>query len=96
MKLLDKYLKAGEDLGKYFEEEGFTWYGVCDYRSDYWKVEGDSVGWSVDKQNCIEEDRNYYEEEIITISRKKELTAILIKDWAGKSWNIFDSNKEIK
>lgn len=90
-KLIDNYNSSLEALSEYFEIDNFGSYIIQECAEDYWKVEGDSIYFGENSDDFE------YEQEIKEISRKEDITAVLVEnDFGGDDyWCIFYTKNEV-
>lgn len=96
MKLLEDYIKALEELEKYFGIDNLNYYAL-EIKDDYFSIIGNTtVGWADTEKDLEDEDGKYYESDIIQVVKKEELTAILIRnDFGGDNyWAVFKTENK--
>jgi len=91
-KLIENYNSSLEALSEYFEIANFQNYVIQECAEDYWQAEDNYIYFGTNPENFE------YEQEFRQISRKEELTAVLVEnDFGGDDyWNIFYTKNEIK
>jgi len=99
MKLIQNYEKSCKDIAEHVGYEGrienytiSTEFINCFFT---FFAEIEEIGWAEDKEDVIEQDREYYQEEVIKLYRGNELTLALI-DCDGKYWIAFKTENDIK
>lgn len=96
MKLLENYIKALEDLEKYFEVDDLNYYAI-EVRYDYFSIfDDEEISFAETEEELENQDDEYYRESIRKIVEKEELTLVLIDNNMGGDnyWIIFKNENK--
>lgn len=85
MKILEDYINAIEALEEHFGVENLSEFAI-EIKDDYFYISDDmdEVSWAETIED-LEDNRDYYLEEIKTITTTEELTLVLVMDCFGGS-----------
>ncbi len=96
MKLLENYIKAVEELEKYFGIDNLNYYALY-MNDDYFSIfDGEEIGWAETEEDLENQDGEYCQEAIRKAVEKEELTLVLIdNDMGGDNyWIIFETKNK--
>ena len=96
MELLENYIKALEELKKYFGIDDLNYY-TLKIKDDYFSIfDGEEIGWAETEEVLKNRGGDCYEASTIEVIEKEELTLVLIdNDMGGDNyWIIFETKNK--
>lgn len=96
MEILENYNKALEKLQEYFGVDNLGCYAIEEKDEPFTIFAGEEIGWADTEKDLEERDGEYYQEAIIQLVEKEELTLVLVDtDMGGDNyWIIFKSENK--
>ena len=83
MQLIENYNKAVKELEEYFGINDLNYYALEESNEYFTIFEGEEIGWAETEEDLESESGAYYQEAIMRLVEKEELTLVLIKNDMG-------------